>query len=311
MVREALGSSVARIRSMERLAGGAINENWRLIIEGVSCDVVMRIRDRAVFESRSCAWEYAVQNAAHEAGVRTPKPMLLHEDEGLLGAPLYLMAYVPGAARPSVMRAVEDKDALAAELGRELAKIHRVPIPADMDSESHTVHDAIAGYRAYLDVRDQAHPVLEWGLRWLEVNAPNSDLVLGHGDFRTGNYLVENGRLVAVLDWEFSGPADPHADIGWFCAKCWRGRAYDHEAGGLASREALYGAYEDTGGRRVDRRLVAYWEVMAHVRWAIIALQQADRFMNGAARSLEHALLGRRLAELEHEILSMTAVRRA
>ena len=53
---------------------------------------------------------------------------------------------------------------------------------------------------------------------------------------------------------------------------------------------------------------VRYWEVMAHVRWAVIALQQAERHLSGVEPDIELALIGRRLAELEYELLAMTAV---
>jgi hypothetical protein len=47
---------------------------------------------------------------------------------------------------------------------------------------------------------------------------------------------------------------------------------------------------------------------MAHVRWAIIALQQAQRHLSGSEPSLELALTGRIVAELEHEIMALTKV---
>ena len=49
-----------------------------------------------------------------------------------------------------------------------------------------------------------------------------------------------------------------------------------------------------------------YWEVMAHARWAVIALQQGWRHVSGAERSLDLALTGRRNAALEYELLLMT-----
>ena len=35
-----------------------------------------------------------------------------------------------------------------------------------------------------------------------------------HRDYRTGNYLVHEGRLAAVLDWEFAGWGDAREDLG-------------------------------------------------------------------------------------------------
>ena len=46
---------------------------------------------------------------------------------------------------------------------------------------------------------------------------------------------------------------------------------------------------------------------MAHIRWAVIALQQGDRHDSGAERSLHLALTGRISDTLEYRLLQMTA----
>ena len=50
---------------------------------------------------------------------------------------------------------------------------------------------------------------------------------------------------------------------------------------------------------------VHYWEVMAHVRWAVIAIHQGERHTSGRQPSLELALTGRIPDELELEILTL------
>ena len=116
------------------------------------------------------------------------------------------------------------------------------------------------------------------GLRWLETHLPAPAApVLCHHDFRTGNYLLDGAKLTGILDWEFAGWGDPHEDIGWFCSKGWRFARLDREAGGIADRAPFYRGYESESGRRVDPERVRFWEVLASVRWAVIALQQSDR----------------------------------
>ena len=136
--------------------------------------------------------------------------------------------------------------------------------------------------------------------------APVGTVVLCHRDFRTGNYMVEDGRLTGILDWEFAGWGEPEEDIAWFCAKCWRFGAVDLEAGGIAPREPFTEAYEEASGRTLDSSRVAYWEVMAHVRWAVIACQQAARHLSGLEESLELALTQHVVPELELEVLRLT-----
>lgn len=129
---------------------------------------------------------------------------------------------------------------------------------------------------------------------------------LVHRDYRTGNYMVDASGLTAVLDWEFAGWGDPDQDLGWFCAACWRFGRPELEAGGIGSRAAFYRGYAAAGGRPIDPERVAYWEVMAHVRWAVIALEQGARHVSGREFSLELALTGRMVPDLERAILRAT-----
>ena len=52
---------------------------------------------------------------------------------------------------------------------------------------------------------------------------------------------------------------------------------------------------------------MAYWEVLAHLRWAVIALEQGARHVSGREFSLELALTGRMVPDLERTILQATA----
>jgi aminoglycoside phosphotransferase (APT) family kinase protein len=203
------------------------------------------------------------------------------------------------------------REALAASIGRELARIHRIRPPrADLGFLGEPAADVgratIAAMRARLDEAGTPRPVLEWGLRTLERNVPPPlPPVLAHNDFRTGNLMLDASGVRAVLDWEFADWGDPHADLGWICAKCWRFGKNAQEAGGIGPREALYAGYEAEAGTRIDRARVPWWELMAHIRWAVIAADQAMRHISGEERSLELALTGHIVPELEWEILAM------
>src|SRR5262249_49641521 len=186
-----------------------------------------------------------------------------------------------------------DRIELAERLGAELARIHSIgpgepgleflPLPWPSPAQA-----AIDGLRAHLDRLDRGHPVLEWALRRLELTAPPAgEIVLIHQDFRTGNYMVDGTGLTGILDWEFASWGEPMTDIGWFCARCWRFGVVALEAGGIAPRADFYGGYERASGRKIDGPAVRYWEAMAHVRWGVIALLQANRHISDGEPSLE------------------------
>src|SRR6185437_1272205 len=156
------------------------------------------------------------------------------------------------------------------------------------------------------DRHPNPRPVLEWAIRWLETHIPPPlTRVLCHRDFRTGNYMLGGMELTGILDWEFAGWGDPDEDIGWFCCKGWRFARLDREAGGIAERAPFYAGYAGTAGRRPDPARVFFWEVLANVRWACIALQQSDRHLIGGARDLVTAIIGRRSTECDLELLML------
>ncbi len=318
-IREAAGADSVKVDDGNLLTGGAIQENRALtvVIRGGDFDgtheMVLRAEAAAtIAESRPLDQQFALLKAAEAAGVTVPKPFWYCGDAAVAGKTFYLMQRITGEALGIRVTRQGEQPELATELGSELARIHAIHPPRndleflDAVTESPAL-DAIAKYRGYLDELPEPHPVLEWTLRWLENNAPAAgEIVLCHRDFRTGNYMVHEGELTGVLDWEFAGWGDPHEDIAWFCARCWRFAGPQLEAGGISARNVFYNAYEHGSGRTVDRDLVAYWETMAHVRWSVIALQQSMRHRSGEEPSLELALIGRRLAELEYECLRLT-----
>lgn len=322
-IAQQAGAERALIEQRERLSGGAIQENWRIALrlEGGPhsglLDLVLRTDAASAVEgSHSRAQEFALLRLAFERGVTVPEPLWSCEDARVIGRPFCLMRRIGGsAAGHRIVREPAlggERGALAERLGAELARIHAIAPPQAALAFLGTPPAApamahVARVRAWLDARAAPAPVLEWGLRWLERHAPPpAPAVLCHRDYRTGNYMVDEHGLTGILDWEFAGWGDPLEDIGWFCARCWRFGAIELEAGGIGTREAFYRGYEAQSGKPLARTQVRYWEVMAHMNWAVIALQQAARHLSGTEPSLMLALTGHIVPELEYEILTMT-----
>ncbi|MDY7226569.1 phosphotransferase family protein [Hyalangium rubrum] len=313
----------AEIIALARLSGGAIQENWGLEVAftggrwgGRQALVVRTDAPSGVAVSLGRPQEFALFQAAFSAGVTVPEPLWQDADGVVLGKPFFVMRRVNGTAAGH--RLVKDAAAgggrvnLAERLGRELARIHSIRPPrAELaflgSPPDSTARRWIAEFRGWLDRHEAAHPALEWGLRWLERHAADMPRpTLCHNDFRTGNIMVDAQGVSGILDWEFAGWGDPLADIGWFCAPCWRFGALEREAGGLGAREDFYRGYESQSGTPIDRARVPYWEAMATLRWAIIALQQAERHVSGGERNLELALTAHILPALELDLLEMT-----
>lgn len=320
----ALQANSVQVVRAALLSGGAVQENWLLDLQvnggpfDGALNTVLRCDSptAGVAISHGRAQEFALLQTVFNAGVAVPEPLFLCTDLSVFGRPFFVMRRVGGTAAGHVLvkdtRYAPDRAALARQLGRELARIHSVKPPVDAlgflaNYEESPAQHRIQTQRAFLDRHHTAYPALEWGLRWLERHAPaRGDIALTHGDFRTGNYMVNEQGLTGILDWEFAGWSDPMEDIGWFCAKCWRFGRDDLQAGGIGLREDFYAGYESESGHTIDRDQIHYWEVMAHVKWAVVAIEQAQRHCSGEENSLLLALTGHMVPELEWEILNMT-----
>jgi aminoglycoside phosphotransferase (APT) family kinase protein len=313
----------ATLQSVSRLSGGAIQENWAIDVAfgggnrpGLQRLVLRMDAPSRLTVSRSRSEEFALLQAAHAAGAAVPEPLWLCPDPSLLGTPFFIVRRLEGIASGQRLVAddslVPDRARLAERLGRELARIHSITPPrtdlAFLGAPGQAPARALIDeFRSWVDRRGVPEPTLEWGLRWLERHAPpGAGVVLCHNDFRTGNYLVAEGELTGILDWEFAGWGDPLADIGWFCAPCWRFGRRAAEAGGIGRMEDFLQGYQAQSGTLVDRRQIPYWMAMGTMRWAVIALQQAERHLRGGEPSLELALTGHLVPELELDLLEMT-----
>lgn len=312
----AAGAPVS-IRAASLLAGGAIQQNWALSVTrgGVEEEWVLRTDNAATLAvSLPRLEEFALFQAARAAGVTVPEPLFACPDTSVLGAPFFVMRRVAGSATAHKLAkaaaAQGGDDALVGALGRELARIHRITPPrAELDFLDEPPADAglafVEAMRARLDAAGTPRPVLEWGLEALSRHAPPPlPPVLNHNDFRTGNLMVKGGRLTAVLDWEFAAWGDPHADLGWFCAPCWRFGNRALEAGGLGSRAAFLAGYAAEAASPPDPTRLPFWELAATLRWAVIAAAQGARHLSGRERGLELALTAQIVPELELDILA-------
>lgn len=313
----------AEIHSIKRLTGGAIQENWLLdcsLVDGKSPGQhqwVLRTNAQSIVEaSMSRPQEYAVLRHAFRAGVTVPEPLMLCEDPEVIGRDFFIMEALKGTAAGHILSTDKTIDERRPEiceaLGSSLGNLHSVSYPSVglefmAPPPASPALASIEEYRSFLDTLTVSWPVLEWGLRWCEVNAPTPvPPCLVHRDYRTGNYMVADGTLSGILDWEFAAWGDPREDIGWFTARCWRFARPDQEAGGIGDLDDFLRGYQSRSALEINRQDLTYWQVMAHLRWAIIALQQAERYLTAGEDSLELALTGRMLPELEQEILVLT-----
>jgi aminoglycoside phosphotransferase (APT) family kinase protein len=310
--------SQAHVKAATRLTGGAIQENWRLDMSDGRSFVLRTDADAAIPSSCTRSEEYARYRLAFDHGVRVACPHGLCEDLTVTGKPFFILAFVTGVTaghrltKDAVL--VPDRHALARDLGEIIGSVHRVPAAAVRSVAGSPpalpVAAAIDRLRCELDVLPHANPALELCLRELELRIGHEkEAAFSHGDYRTGNYMVSDGKVSAVLDWEFAGWGHPYEDLGWFTAPCWRFGHLQRLAGGIGPLEDFLDGYRETTGRHVNPDELVGWQALAQIKWAVIALHQENRHLSGAQRSLELALSGRLVAGLTVEAMNLLGVR--
>ncbi|WP_175410143.1 phosphotransferase family protein [Streptomyces sp. TRM64462] len=170
--------------------------------------------------------EHRVVSALHPTPVPVPEPVLLCEDEAVLGAPFYVMEHVAGTP----YRTAEQLGALGpgrtrgAVLGLvdTLVELHAVDPDAvglaDFGRPDGFLDRQLRRWGKQLDA-SRGRPLdgideLQAGLGRELPRSPAPTVV--HGDFRLDNVLIDgdDDRITAVLDWEMSTLGDPLTDLG-------------------------------------------------------------------------------------------------
>jgi aminoglycoside phosphotransferase (APT) family kinase protein len=308
---------------LRQLSSGASRETYRFATEGHG-GLILQV-DRGAKPGAGPPPQAELLEAAAAAGVPVSRVVAHGADDGALGAGWTVVEALAGRAEPDAILAGEGApgpEVLLDQIAAALAAVHR--IPAD-ESLAPAVEDPIGSLRATHDALGEPHPVFELAFRALgtahaasaESPATSSESPLSpsqrrtfvHGDFRMGNLMVADDGLTGVLDWELAHLGDPVEDLGWLCVPAWRFERPDRPAAGLGSREQLLGAYARHSGVEVDPAELAWWELAGTLRWGVICVMQAFTHLSGAARSVEHAVIGRRACEVEWDLLGMLDAR--
>jgi len=307
-----LGQAVT-IENLRRLSGGASRETWSfdaVTAGGARHGLVLRRDPGASIGQSDRSVEFALLDAAHRGGVATPQVWFLLEPDDGLGSG-FVMERIEGETIPRRILRDETyataRPLLARQCGEQAARIHALDPARLPELPVQGAREQIALYRGYLDGFGEPHPAFELGLRWLAEHAPPDPPrpALVHGDFRNGNLVVGPDGIRAVLDWELAHLGDPVEDLGWLCVKSWRFGVTDRRVGGFGSVDDLLAAYRAAGGGDVDPRRLRYWEAMGTLKWGVICEIQAFTHLDGAVRSVELATLGRRVAEMEWDLLEL------
>ncbi|AUM12620.1 phosphotransferase family protein [Ketobacter alkanivorans] len=316
IVQQALQPIVTRtlgkqwnITQCRRLTAGASAATW--LIETNVEDLILRLESGAEQFGTGVGKtvEAKTQQAAGKAGAPVAQVYHILEAHPQLGNG-YLMAKLTGESlAPKILKDPQLESArlrLTAQCAQALATIHSVPAAQTAFLPLQDATTQLSSLKSIHEGFGETLPVFTLALRWLQDNIPHCpNTALVHGDFRLGNFLVNENGLNGILDWELTHLGDPMEDLGWLCVRAWRFSRPDLAVGGFGHRSELFAAYEAASGVTINPDSVRYWELFGTLKWGVICQYQAYSFLNGQVRSVERAAIGRRVAETEYDMMQL------
>jgi aminoglycoside phosphotransferase (APT) family kinase protein len=256
--------------------------------------------------------EYRVLSALANTNVPVAPLVAACTGNEVIGAPFYVMEYVPGV----VLRTRDDTkdltEAQAAELSRRLAEMLAAIHGVDVNRVGLGDLGRGAGYlRRQLDrwqrqwelSATREMPGYEELVQRLTAALPaetQGQTTLVHGDYRLDNALVTldpQPRITAVVDWEMATLGDPLADLGltlvywteageegWLSPgdanKGTRGVAADATASpGFWTRAEFAAEYARLTGRDVSR--IGYYVAFGYFKLAVVLEGIHARYQQG------------------------------
>ncbi len=172
--------------------------------------------------------EYRVLSGLSKVFAAAPCPLVLCEDESVLGAPFYVMERRRGLILrrewpPELSRDPELLRKMCCSLIDTLADLHEInPRDAglnDFGKPEGYVRRQIEGWtKRYRDAQTEQIPEMEAAAEWLARHMPQeSGTSLIHNDFKFDNVAFDlnyPSQVSTVFDWEMATIGDPLMDLG-------------------------------------------------------------------------------------------------
>lgn len=250
--------------------------------------------------------EFKIISEIHPLFPPAPKPILLSNDESIVGAPFFLMERKHGTVLDSTFpEAIEVTPELCRNLSEvmvdNLVNLHSIDYTqTELTAISkpdgfleRQVHGWISRYnRAKTDDLQEAEEVM----KWLSENIPSQKYAtIIHYDYKFNNAMFSKDlkKMVGLFDWEMTTVGDPLADLG--VALSYWNQPDDPELlrsglgsssltviEGFMSRKEFIELYGEKSGRNIAD--MNFYMTFAYFKLAVIVQQIYYRFKKGQTR---------------------------
>jgi aminoglycoside phosphotransferase (APT) family kinase protein len=290
--------------AVKQFPGG--HSNLTYLVEHGDAEYVLR---RPPFGSKvktahDMGREHAILSALAPVFSKAPRPIAYCADDGVLGAPFYLMERKrgiilrkdPPADRPfdpATARRVADR------LIDAMVELHAIDYRAaglgDFGKPVGYVERQVKGWtERYHGSRTDELPVVLDVAAWLDANRPPDNApALIHNDFKFDNVIFDDdlAEITGILDWEMSTVGDPLMDVGtalgyWVDpgdtpAMIAMRFGLTHVAG-MPSRRDVAARYAAASGRDLSR--IVFYYAFGLFKTAVVAQQIYYRWHQGLTK---------------------------
>ena len=306
-----LGGGPVVLHDVQRIAVGWSHETWLFdatwAADGAEQRRGLCLRrdpgNALLRELSDLGTQFRVLQCLADSTVPAPRPYWYEADPEVLGAPFLVMEKVPGtcpspwgrdglrfyadaAARGVLPGSFTDALVAVHTLDWERAGLDFLGVP---EPGEHFAEREIATWWSLVEASGiDVDPVLTDIRCWLEANAPATDrCTLVHGAYRTGNLLIHEDRVSAVLDWETPVIGDPMYDVAYVLSEL--NRDGTDLLSNLVPRDEFVRRYEDGTGIVIDEDRCRYYHVLYAMRSAAFWMSATGLFADGRNRDLRLA----------------------
>jgi aminoglycoside phosphotransferase (APT) family kinase protein len=270
-----------------------------------------------LFAPYSALPQHAALKLLEGSAVPVPRSYAWSDDVSILGAPFFVSERVAGSAPvPWVSGSGAGFEEgyrlrIGAQFVSALAGLHCAEWRGQpgFDDDGITVDNAALRQvdvweQNYERWRLRSYPMLTWAFRWLRRNLPIAPRVsLIHGDYRLGNFLEQDGRITAILDWELVHLGDPHEDLGWAFLPQYSGGS--GLVCRLLSKEAFIAQYEREAGFQVNPATLQFYLVFSLVKLAATHIAAVRCYEDGRFNDMRMPAMGTQIAPVLRQLSKM------
>ena len=268
--------------------------------------------------------EYNLLSVIHPHFPLAPKPVLLCEDESIIGVPFYLMERRRGlivrAKLPELLHDLNLRRKLSETVVDTLVALHVVDIRStgieQIGKPAGFVERQVKGWTERWHRSQTGElPEMDGVVNWLATRIPGDspDATIVHNDFKLDNIMLDEAdpsRVVAVLDWEMCTVGDPLIDVGLLlCYWTMKGtddgsslRAVTNGAGWFTREEMIERYARKT---KQDLSHIVFYETFARFKVAVVIQQIYFRFVRGQTQDERFRNLDALVRELTRDALDM------